>query len=175
METQPDKADIASTSVARFNGPGRRQPKMGADGRGDASAAVKPRIVKQGYVRFLTLKDLDQRCRAAARVKQIMSALESDLSGADADQLSEAKKQLIMRAAMAAVICEDFETRFALGEPIELPDYLTAINVQRRVLATLGLERRLNLKDVSQINGFTSPLRARFAEEAADEADEVVP
>jgi len=34
-----------------------------------------------------------------------------------------------------------------VGEPIELGDYLTAVNCQRRVLQTLGLERRA--RDVS--------------------------
>ena len=29
-----------------------------------------------------------------------------------------------------------------LGEPIELPDYLAAVNNLRRVLATIGLERK---------------------------------
>jgi hypothetical protein len=126
--------------------------------RGDASAAIKPRIAKLGYVRFLTLKDLDGRCRAAARVKEIMAALESDLGG----DLTEGQRQLVTRAAMSAVMCEDFECRFALGEPIELPDYLTAINVQRRVLATLGLARQPRELNV----GAFTPLRDRLAQDA---------
>jgi hypothetical protein len=171
METQPDKADTASTSIARFNGPGRRQPKMGADGRGDAVGAVKPRIAKQGYTRFLTLKDIDQRCRAAGRVKQIMGALESDLGGAS--NLAEAEKLLVTRASLLAVQCEDLEARFMLGEPHEHDYYLASVNNLRRLLITLGLERRV-AKNISVLNpsSFT-PLRARLAreDEAADEAD----
>jgi hypothetical protein len=67
-------------------------------------------------------------------------ALEVDLGGAE--QLTTAQQQLIQRAALLGTPSEDFEVRFALGEPIELADYLTTVNVQRRVLATLGLERR---------------------------------
>jgi hypothetical protein len=108
--------------------------------RGDNVGTVKPRIAKAGYVRFLTLRDLDGRSRAAARCKELVRALEVDLGGAN--QLTTAQQQLIQRAALLGTTCEDFEVRFALGEPIELADYLTTVNVQRRVLATLGLERR---------------------------------
>jgi hypothetical protein len=78
---------------------------MGADGRGDAVGAVKPRIAKQGFVRFLTLKDFDGRCRASKRAQEIISALEADCGGAD--RLSEAQRQLITRAAMLSVQAED--------------------------------------------------------------------
>jgi hypothetical protein len=108
--------------------------------RGDNVGTVKPRIAKAGYVRFLTLRDLDGRSRAAGRCKELVRALEVDLGGAN--QLTTAQQQLIQRAALLGTTCEDFEVRFALGEPIELADYLTTVNVQRRVLATLGLERR---------------------------------
>jgi len=113
---------------------------MGAGGRGDTTGAIKPRIARQGYGRFLTLKDFDGRCRAAARVKEIMGALEADLGGRD--RLSEAQRQLVTRAAMLSVQAEDYEARFMLGEPHEVDVYLTTTNNLRRVLVTLGLERR---------------------------------
>jgi hypothetical protein len=47
-----------------------------------------------------------------------------------------------MRAAMTGAIVSDFEARWVSGEQLELGEYLQAVNVQRRVLATLGLERR---------------------------------
>jgi hypothetical protein len=168
-------ADKRSMSVARFNGPGRKQPKMGADGRGDAVGAIKPRIARSGYTRFLTLKDIDQRCRAAARVKEIMGALENDLGGAA--HLSEAQRQLMTRASLLAVQCEDFETRFMLGEPHEVEQHLATVNNLRRLLITLGLERRA--RDVSRTldGSFTSPLRDRLAreDEAADEVEVASP
>ncbi len=153
-ETAPE---ARSKSVARFNGPGRRQPKMAIDApRGDASGTVKPRIARQGYIRFLTMRDLDGRSRAAARCRELARELEVDLGGAD--RLSSAQRQLIQRAAVLAAQLEDFETRWCLGEEVELPDYLAAINVQRRILVSLGLERRA--RDV------TPSLREYLAEKA---------
>jgi len=150
-------AEARSTSVARFNGPGRRQPKMRAEGaRGDNVAAVKPRIARHGYVRFLSMRDLDGRSRAAMRCRELVAALEADLGGAA--RLSTSQRQLIQRAAVLATQLEDFEVRYALGEAVELPDYLAAINVQRRLLVSLGLERRA--RDV------TPSLREYIAEKA---------
>jgi hypothetical protein len=113
---------------------------MGADGRGDAVGAVKPRIARTGYTRFLTLKDFDGRSRAALRVKELMAALESDLGGTD--YLTQAQKMLVTRAAMLAVQAEDYEARFMLGEPHEVDLHLATVNNLRRLLITLGLERR---------------------------------
>lgn len=62
------------------------------------------------------------------------------------------------RSAVLSAQLEDFETRWCLGEEVELPDYLAAINVQRRILVSLGLERRA--RDV------TPSLREYLAEKA---------
>jgi hypothetical protein len=129
------------------------------------SIGVKPRIVKHGYVRFLSLADMDGRTRAAARCKELRQAFESDLGGAD--QLSTARAQLVQRAAILGAQCEDFETRFALGMPVELTDYFTAVNVQRRVLVTLGIERRA--RDVSPAPSLSEYLRTRSID--ADEPE----
>jgi hypothetical protein len=132
--------------------------------RGDGSGSVKPRLAKHGWIRFLTLKDLDARSRAAAFAKNVAASLESDLGG----DLSTGQKQLTQRAAVLSAICEDFETRHLLGEPIELVDYLTTTNVLRRVLATLGLERKA--RDVGP--SLDQYLRSRYApEEKAIEAN----
>jgi hypothetical protein len=68
-----------------------------------------------------------------------VSALTEDRGGKD--QVSVAEQALIMRAAILGAIVSDFEARWVAGEPIPLPEYLSAVNVQRRVLATLGLKR----------------------------------
>jgi hypothetical protein len=71
---------------------------------------------------------------------------------------------------LLATQLEDFEVRHTLGEPIELSDYLTCVNVQRRVLATLGLARvprnALAIDGTVEALPF-SPMRARWAAEAA--------
>ncbi len=124
--------------------------------RGDAAAAVKPRIARQGYIRFLTMRDLDGRSRAAARCRELVREFEADLGGHD--RLSAAQRQLVENAAVLATMLEDFTVRHMLGEPVELESYLAAINVQRRLLVSLGLERRA--RDV------TPTLREYLAEKA---------
>jgi hypothetical protein len=129
------------------------------------SVGIKPRLVKHGYIRFLSLHDLDGRTKVATRCKELVQALEVDLGGAD--YLTTAQAQLIQRAAILGAQCEDFETRFALGLPVELTDYFTCVNVQRRVLITLGLERKA--RDVSPAPSLSEYLRTRTLD--ADEPE----
>jgi hypothetical protein len=157
-----DSSGIASSSDSNTLRMIQQTPRVGAPG--DAVASIKPRLLKQGYVRFLTLADLDGRSRAAARCRELVRSFESDLGGAD--ELSTAQRQLVQRAALLAVTLEDFEVRFTLGQPFELPDYLATVNAQRRVLITLGLERRA--RDVS--NG-RLPLRERLLAQMPADAD----
>ena len=95
---------------------------------------------RQGKVRLLTLDHLDQRSAAYAYACNLIATLSSDLGGDAA--MSEGERQLVTRAAMVGAIVADFEGRWVAGQQVQLSDYLAAVNVQRRVLATLGLERR---------------------------------
>jgi hypothetical protein len=152
-------------SVARFNGPGRQPPpRAGENGSGDNAGAIKPRLARTGYTRFLTLANLDGRSRAVANCNALKAGFETDLGGAET--LTTGQAQLVQRAAMLSVVCEDFETRHLLGQPIEIDQYLTAINVQRRVLVTIGLERRA--RDVSR------PSLSEYLRGRATADDEVV-
>jgi hypothetical protein len=157
-----DTPQIASGSDGNAQRMVAQSPRGGASG--DAVASIKPRILKQGYIRFLTLADLDGRSRAAARCRQLVKDFESDLGGAD--ELSTAQRQLVQRAALLATCIEDFEVRWTMGLVFELPDYLAMVNAQRRVLLSLGLERRA--RDVS--NG-RLPLRERLLAAMPAEAD----
>ena len=56
--------------------------------------------------------------------------------------MSAGERELVKRAALCGAIVADFEARWVAGQPVELNEYLAAVNVQRRVLATLGLQRR---------------------------------
>ncbi|HEY1474029.1 MAG TPA: hypothetical protein VGF53_08100 [Pseudolabrys sp.] len=96
-------------------------------------------------VKLLTLDALDGRTVAARRAKALIEAIEADLGGGA--QLTEGARQLVQRAAVLGAYIEDFEARWIGGEPFEATEYLSAINAQRRVLATIGLERRS--RDVS--------------------------
>ena len=95
----------------------------------------------KGRTRFITLADLDGRSRAARNARDIAAAMTADLGGEQ--DLTEAQRQLIQRAATLGALIEDFETRFLAGEQLDaLPKYLSAITTQRHVLSLLGLERR---------------------------------
>jgi hypothetical protein len=99
---------------------------------------------RQGKARLVTLDGLDARTAAAKAARHLIETLSSDLGGDD--QLSAGQRQLVHRAALCGAIIADFEARWVAGQTIPLNEYLSAVNVQRRVLATLGLERRV--KDV---------------------------
>jgi hypothetical protein len=139
--------------VARL--PRRKLPRDTS--RDDNEGSIKPWLARHGHVRFLTLAHLDGRSRAVASANALKAGFETDLGG----DLSTGQSQLVQRAALLGVMIEDFETRHLLGEPIEVDLYLTAINVQRRVLVTLGLERKA--RDVS-----TPSLNDYLASQAAD-------
>ena len=107
-----------------------------------ADAVVLPRQTRtrQGRARLLTLDYLDQRTAAAKAARNLVTHLTSDLGGDD--QLSAGERELVKRAALCGAIVADFEARWVAGQPVELNEYLAAVNVQRRVLTTLGLQRR---------------------------------
>lgn len=90
--------------------------------------------------RLLTLAHWDGRTAAAKLVRELIASITDDLGGDG--QLTEGARQLVQRAGVLGAYIEDAEARWIAGEPFEPNEYLAAINVQRRVLATLGLERR---------------------------------
>jgi hypothetical protein len=90
--------------------------------------------------RLKSISDIDQRTVAGKRAIQLVGALENDLGGVD--NLSAGTKQLIQRAAVLAAMIESSEAQWLSGQAIDLNILLAAIGVQRRVLVTLGLERR---------------------------------
>jgi glutathione S-transferase len=98
-----------------------------------------------GKARLLTLGHLDGRTAAARRAHELIETIETDLGGGD--RLSEGSRQLVQRAAVLGTFIESCEAQWLGGEAVDLADYLAAINSQRRVLATIGLERRA--RDVS--------------------------
>jgi hypothetical protein len=107
----------------------------GIEGRSTADPAPKA-----GKLRLLTLGHLDGRTAAARRARELIEAIQTDLGGSD--RLSEGERQLVQRAAVLGAYIESCEVKWLGGEAVDLADYLAAINAQRRVLATIGLERR---------------------------------
>lgn len=127
----PDKA-------TRFSK--ERQPKSRA----------RPKAVGAGKLQLVTLSDLDQRTLAAKRAHQLVEAMTRDL-GADQDKhpLSANMQQLVQAAAVLGAMIESDQASWLSGDKIDVSSFLAALNSQRRLLLTLGLERRA--KDVSTL------------------------
>ena len=88
----------------------------------------------------LFLPGVDGRSAIARRFRDIFNAIISDLGGPDA--VTEGQTQLCRRAAALSVACEQIEVELAAGNEVPLSGLITATNALRRVLDTLGLERR---------------------------------
>jgi hypothetical protein len=91
------------------------------------------------------LADLDHRGAWARRLKDLIASHVSDLGGID--QVSEAEKVLVRRAAMLTLQLELQEQRFARNEGGEasskqIETYQRVTNTLRRTLESLGLQRR---------------------------------
>ena len=83
----------------------------------------------------------DGRGPWARRYRDLITAHVSDLGGPDAG-LSEAQISLIKRASAVEVELEAMEGKMSRGEPVDLDLFTRALGHLRRVLETLGLERK---------------------------------
>jgi hypothetical protein len=79
--------------------------------------------------------------------------------------LATGERLLAQRACMIAVMSEDIESRWLLGEPVDAGMLCTLTNARRRVFETLGLQRRL--RDTTPTLAAYLAIKA----EAADEAE----
>ena len=89
-------------------------------------------------LRLLTLNHLDGRTAAVKRIKELEAQIVVDLGG----DLTEAQKSIMRRAVVLSAVLEDQEAQWATGTPLTLSEYCSATNVLRRLLSTLGLERK---------------------------------
>jgi hypothetical protein len=103
----------------------------------------------------------------ARRFHDLVQGHLSDLSGRS--NMSEAQFALCKRAAGLECELEQMEGRMSLGEEVNLDSYGRAASHLRRILETLGLERKA--RDVTRGDDgglqLFSPMRARWADEAA--------
>lgn len=86
----------------------------------------------------VVLNDVDGRSIVFRRYREILASLVSDMGG----DPSEAQEQIARRAASLAIWCEQADTDAANGTPIDIGAYTTASNTLRRLLESLGLERK---------------------------------
>jgi hypothetical protein len=89
----------------------------------------------------IILNGVDGRSLIARRFKELAAAIALDLAG-ELDELTEAQRQLIRTASGLIVLREDLDTKIANGEQVDVAEYVHISNGLRRVLATIGLERR---------------------------------
>jgi hypothetical protein len=127
-------------------------------------------------MRLVTLDHLDNRTMASRRVHQMIERISRDLTGDDDQmQLSEGTRQLIQNAAMLAAMIESSASAWLSGDPVDLNSYFAALNNQRRILVTLGLERRakdITFETVQQINDRIHAARqVPHAEPASEEVE----
>jgi hypothetical protein len=99
-------------------------------------------------------------------IENLIVAHTTDLGGVAA--LSEAQRSLVRRAAGLECELEQMEGRLSLGEAVSLDEFGRATSHLRRLLETLGLERKARdvTPDGVEVEVF-SPMRARWAAEAA--------
>jgi hypothetical protein len=90
------------------------------------------------------LADVDHRSAPMRRLRDLIVLHTADLGGADF--VSEAEQRLIRRAAMLTIQLEMMDCRFALNEGeanrVDLETYQRCSNSLRRLLESLGLQRR---------------------------------
>lgn len=84
--------------------------------------------------------DGDGNAAWTRRWQDLVSAHGSDLGGTDA--LSEAQSSLVRRVATIEIELEQLEGKLSKGEAVDLDAYTRAAGHLRRILETLGLERR---------------------------------
>jgi hypothetical protein len=117
---------------------------------------------KYGKIRLGSIDELDGRTAAAKKAQALVAGLVADL-GADP---STGQRQLVTRAALLAAIIEDMEARWIGGEQIDFSEYTLLVNAQRRLLATVGLERRARDVTPPTIEEYARHVRERAREGA---------
>jgi hypothetical protein len=85
------------------------------------------------------LPDVDGRSLIARRYRDIAQAILTDQGGAD--QVSEARLQLVRRFSAAAVLAEQLEARLANGEDIDIAEHALLCSTLVRVANKIGINR----------------------------------
>lgn len=100
-------------------------------------APPKPEFSTRRGNGSVALAGVDGRTLAARRFREITSRIEDDLG----NDLTEAQRAIMARAATLAVWCEEAETEFANSKDFDPATYSTVANAMRRLLSDLGLKR----------------------------------
>jgi hypothetical protein len=90
--------------------------------------------------KLATLDQLDGRTIAAKQARDTISAIESDLGGAES--ISTARRAIIENAAVLGAVVQDMGAKWMQGEQIDLQLYSALSNTRRRLLESIGLDFR---------------------------------
>lgn len=90
--------------------------------------------------KLLSFDQLDGRTIAAKNARALIETLASDLGGAD--RLTAAEREIVRRAALSSAMLEHMEALWLIGKGVDVAAYCALVNVQRRLLTTVGLQRR---------------------------------
>jgi hypothetical protein len=137
LEQQPDAP--AKRGVGRPRGPyGHYKPRKPVDPK---LTELRMQLrQKPKKVTLKTLSQIDLRTSAARRVHQLVGIWQEELGGVD--NMTESLRQLIQRAALLSVLIEANEAEWLTGGMLAEATYFAAINSQRRILLSIGLDRR---------------------------------
>lgn len=108
---------------------------------------------------------VDGRSREARLYGQAVADVVSDLGGDD--NVSRAEMELVRRAAGLSVLAALAESKLLAGENMDISELVSVGNAQRRILATLGLQRRA----VDTTPSLQEYLAAKAREKAEGNAD----
>jgi hypothetical protein len=135
QDTSMENATVTAVDAANL----RPSSKKAGDPRYGRSAVGNGRCLLAG---------VDGRSTWMRRAKDILAAHLSDLGGAD--NVSEAERSIVQRITVLTIELERLEVRFASSDhadPAALDLYTRASGNLRRLLESLGLERRM--KDIN--------------------------
>jgi hypothetical protein len=108
----------------------------------------------------------------ARRWRDLIELHTLDLTAGDPSVLSEAQRTMIKRVATIEIELEQIEGRLSEGKAADLATYATASSHLRRLLETLGLDRKQRDVTNGVIEGSalsewpTSPIRDRLTSDA---------
>jgi hypothetical protein len=98
--------------------------------------------------------------RKARRYMDVLSAIVSDLGGED--RLGEAQRQLCRRAVTLSLQCEHWDAAAAVGAHVDWDLYSRTTNTLRRLLESIGLERKMKPADQPlSLNQIAARIKAR--------------
>lgn len=91
--------------------------------------------------RLRTLGDVDRRTKAGQAAFKLRDDLAADLGGWE--RLTAMQRELVSNASLLGAMLQDAGVAYLQGQAVDLAEFMALTNAQRRLLADLGLERKM--------------------------------